>query len=404
MSHDYTAQYLRRAKLVGQNPNLLFVYNQIQNPLYRILILQGGTRSGKSYSIIQACIRISEENPNAGITFSCVRQSFPVLEATFLRDFIEIMTSIGEYNVKNHRQGNSYQEYYHKGNVFEFFSANAEQKVRGRKRHILVCNEINELNPETYRQLAYRTTGKIIGDFNPSEPDSFVYDELMSRSDCASIVTTYQDNPFLTAGQIRDIEIQAEQNPEEWQVFGLGQRRSSTQQIFTHYRILNDNEWPQYVDERVHGLDFGYVHPSALVEVGFRDGCNFVRELIYERGLTNTALIQKCSEINLMRSVPMYADSARPEYIVEFNNAGYFCLQADKNVLAGIDTIKRSPFYIHEGSKNLIREVKRYKWKKDPHTGILLPEPIKVEDDGMDATRYGIFTHKQQYGMIESHN
>lgn len=404
MSSDYTAQYLEKAERKRQNPNLLFVYNILKDPRIRILILQGGTRSGKSYSVIQALIRISAEYPNAGIVFSFVRQSFPVLEATILRDFIEILTNAGEYSEKDHRKGNSFQIYKHNGNEFEFFSANDEQKVRGRKRDILFCNEINELNPETYRQLAYRTTGKIIGDFNPSDPDSFVYDDLMTRSDCAHIVTTYKNNPFLTQGQIRDIEIQAEQNPEEWLVFGLGQRRVNTQQIYTHYRVLSANEWPQYFHNNIKGLDFGYNHPSALVDINQRDGCNFIREDIYERGLTNAALIAKCGEIGISFTVPIYADHARPEYILEFNNAGYTCIPAVKTVLEGIDTVKRSPLYIHAESLNLIREAKRYKWKKNDQTGIIEQEPIKLNDDGMDAARYGIHTYALGVGQTTSHD
>lgn len=404
MSLDYTSQYLKRAQEVIQNPNLLFLYNEIKNTRYRIFILQGGTRSGKTYSALQTLIRISAENPNVGLKISLVRQSFPVLEATIIADFIEILSSIGEYSLKNHRRGNSYQEYYHNSNTFEFFSANDEQKVRGRKRDILFCNEINELNPETYRQLAYRTTGKIIGDFNPSDPDSFVYDDLMTRSDCAHIVTTYKNNPFLTAGQVRDIEIQAEQNPDEWLVFGLGQRRVNTQQIYTHYRILSANEWPQYFHNTIKGLDFGYNHPSALVDIGQRDGCNFVKEDIYERGLTNAALIAKCGELGISMSVPIYADHARPEYILEFRNAGYNCQPAVKTVLEGIDTVKRSPLYIHADSLNLIREAKRYKWKKNEHTGIIEQEPIKLNDDGMDAMRYGIHTYSLGVGQTSSYD
>lgn len=404
MSRDLTQFYAEKAESRGQNPNLLFVYNEIKKAANRLLILQGGTRSGKTYSAIQSLIRISSENKGAGITFSFVRQSFPVLESTVLRDFVEILQNIGDYDEKKHRKGNSFQVYTHHGNFFEFFSANDEQKVRGRKRDILFCNEINELNPETYRQLAYRTTGKIIGDFNPSDPDSFVYDDLMTREDCTYIVTTYKNNPFLTAGQVRDIEIQAEQNPEEWLVFGLGQRRANSQQIYTHYRVLSATEWPQYFHNELLGLDFGYNHPSALVHVGQRDGCNFIREIVYERGLTNTALLAECERKNVSYSMSMYADYARPEYILEFRNAGYNCSQAVKTVLEGIDTVKRSPLYVHEDSINLIRELKRYKWKKNERTGVIEQEPIKLNDDGMDAMRYAIHTYSLGIDQTSSYD
>ena len=58
----------------------------------KIVILQGGTRSGKSYSAIQYLIVKALEESN--ITVSVVRKSFPSLRISVLRDFKSIMKQL----------------------------------------------------------------------------------------------------------------------------------------------------------------------------------------------------------------------------------------------------------------------------------------------------------------------
>ena len=54
--------------------------------------------------------------------------------------------------------------------MVEFFGADDEQKIRGRGRDILYCNEANELRyDQEFHQLLMRTTYKIIIDFNPDD-------------------------------------------------------------------------------------------------------------------------------------------------------------------------------------------------------------------------------------------
>jgi phage terminase large subunit len=54
--------------------------------------------------------------------------------------------------------------------------------------------------------------------------------------------------------------------------------------------------------------------------------------------------------------------------------------------------VKSYPLYVTSGSKNIIRELQSYKWKKDKNDNVI-DEPVKENDDGLDAMRYAIFTH-----------
>ncbi len=64
---------------------------------------------------------------------------------------------------------------------------------------------------------------------------------------------------------------------------------------------------------------------------------------------------------------------------------------ADKSVIDGINMVKSMPLFITRRSTNIIKEIKSYKWKTDKD-GKVLDEPVKFNDDAMDAGRYGTYT------------
>lgn len=200
------------------NPNLLFLREKIEE--FRILSLQGGTRSGKTYSACQFLIETACQF--TGITIDIVRETVPALKATVMKDFFELLHSEGLYREGNHNKTD--KVYYHNGNEFQFFSLDDEQKVRGRKRHILYANEVNEMSYEVWKQLMLRTSHKAIIDFNPSMYEHWVYDHVLTRQDCANLITNYLDNPHLTLEQIEEIERYKIYDPDYYSVFGLGQR------------------------------------------------------------------------------------------------------------------------------------------------------------------------------------
>ena len=170
----------------------------INNPDIRFIINQGGSRSSKTYSLCQLLIVISLTKVK---TISIIRKSFPSLRGSIMRDFFEIMRELNIYNEKNHNKTENYYKF-DNGSMIEFFSADDEQKLRGRKRDILFCNEANELNFEEYVQLNLRTTEKLIFDYNPSDSHHFLYD-LISKENSQLIKSTYKDNLLVTKKRLK---------------------------------------------------------------------------------------------------------------------------------------------------------------------------------------------------------
>ena len=106
------------------------VYKHLVNSNKKIIVEQGGTRSGKTYNILLWIIFEYCTHKTKKIITIC-RKSFPSLRATVLRDFLEITKSNQIYSELYHNKTNS--EYHLFGNLIEFVALDQSQKIRGRK-------------------------------------------------------------------------------------------------------------------------------------------------------------------------------------------------------------------------------------------------------------------------------
>lgn len=126
------------------------IFDHLESSSSKIVVEQGGTRSGKTYNILLWII-FAYCNRNTGKVITITRKTFPSTRATVMRDFIDILKIYGLYNEDNHNKSSS--EYKLFGNLVEFISLDQPQKVRGRKRDLLFINEANELFFEDWQQL-----------------------------------------------------------------------------------------------------------------------------------------------------------------------------------------------------------------------------------------------------------
>jgi phage terminase large subunit len=354
----------------------------------RFIINQGGSRSSKTYSLCQLIVILCMTQPNKLV--SIVRKSFPSLRGSVMRDFFEVMRDLNLYSVKNHNKTeNLYQ--FDNGSVVEFFAVDDEQKLRGRKRDILWANEANELNFEEFNQLNMRTGDKLFFDFNPSDNYHWIYD-LISRPESVLIHSTYKDNPFLPDELVKEIESLIKIDEGYYRIYALGERSIGKTTIFTHWKYY-EGDITEY-KEKGYGLDFGYNHPTSLIEATFIDDKAYVKEIIYKSGLTAHDLVQEMNALGISKSSEIICDYARPEIIEDLKRAGYNAKNAIKDVKPGIDSVKSTELFINKESINLLKELSNYKWKSNGD--IILDEPIKVHDDAVDAMRYIIHWWKSK--------
>lgn len=362
-------------------------YEALLDDKIRFIINMGGTRSSKTYSICQLLIVYCLQNP--GKLVSITRKSFPSLRATVMRDMIEILTEYKLYDIKNHNKTDNIYSF-DNGAKIEFFSLDDSQKIRGRKRDVLFMNEANELSFEEFNQLNFRTNDKVIMDFNPSSSEHFIY-EMMDREETTKIHSTFRDNPFLDNKIVKEIEALKDTDFDLYQIYNLGLPSKSNHTIFNHQKPYIE-ELPRY-DETIYGLDFGYVHATALIECNFREDIVYCKEIIYESYLTTEDLIVKMKALNISKSTKIICDYARPEIIEELRREGYNCLNAIKNVKEGIDAVKSYKLFYHHESINISKEFRNYKWKTIGDK--ITDEPVKLWDDGIDSLRYAVLFHKK---------
>jgi phage terminase large subunit len=351
------------------------IFDLLEASTKRIVSLRGGTRSSKTYNTLIWWIwKLKHET---GKTLTIARNTMPALRASAMRDFFEILESMGLYSEANHNKSNN--EYTFNGNLIEFIGVDQSERVRGRKRNYLFLNEANENTLESFRQLSFRTTDKIVLDYNPSDAFSWIYDDVETRDDCELFVTTYKDNPFLEPSLVSEIERLKDADQEYWNIYGLGLIGSGSSRVYSHWRPIDEADYPHGKGEKVFGLDFGYNNPTALAEVIMYDNTLHWRELLYESKLTNADLIQRLRLLPELARHLIIADAAEPQRIEEIKRAGFNIEPAFKLVKDTIDFVKSKPLRIHSGSANLLREIKRYSWKTDK-AGNLTDDVVKMAE------------------------
>jgi phage terminase large subunit len=271
--------------------------------------------------------------------------------------------------------------------------------VRGPGRDILFFNEANLTDFDTFTQLMLRTRKAIFIDFNPADEFHWIYDNILTRSDCYFIKSTYLDNPFLPHEQVKEIENLKNVDSNFWRIYGEGERGHSEGVIYTHWQAYQSLLG---VGSKCYGLDFGYNNPTALVSVTESDQEIYWKEEIYQSHLTNSDLIPMLKQIVKPHEI-IYCDSAEPNRIEELKRAGIKATPANKDVKSGIDFIKSRKLFIHSGSANLLKEIKSYKYMDQGKRVGNEPEiPLKLNDHAMDAGRYASISFKKPKTVFHS--
>ena len=367
------------------------LWQAINDKSVRGIVLEGGSRSSKTWSICQALYCIGTQT-QARFAIARLRRTW--IKPTVLDTFKKVFGSLGEFNEEAFNKTElTYQLY---GSSYEFYGLDDSQKLHGIETDYFWLNEAIEVSKDSFDQLEQRCRGKWILDYNPSTDEHWIYDNVLKRPDVRLIHSTMLDNTFLDQ-HIRDKINSYKPTPEniargtadayKWKVYGLGQRSRREGAIYENWAEAKD--WPTGYKWRCYGLDFGFTNdPTALVEVLYQDGKLWVKELIYETGLTNADIATRCG---LQRSDEIIADSAEPKSIEEIRRAGYRVRPVAKgqdSVRSGIDKLKSVQIMVHPDSANIIRELRNYAWKRDYKTNAVTNQPEDDNNHALDALRY----------------
>ena len=354
----------------------------------RIKVNQGGTSSGKTYSIMQ--VLFLKAMQTCGMIITVVGQDIPNLKKGAYRDAKTIWNAsptLQQWFPKINEGERIFQCI--NGSIIEFNSYQDAQDAKSGKRHILFVNEANGIPWEVYWQLAIRTSMEVYIDYNPSAR-FWVHEQLIGRNDVQLILSDHRKNYYLTQQQhdmIENID-----DHELWKVYARGATGMITGLVFNQFNIVDELPPREAWKMHVYCLDFGFTNdPTALIHLVLAHGELWTDELMYDTGLTNPVIAERAKKAGLTRQDTIIADSAEPKSIAELRIMGLTveaCAKGADSVLNGIDILQRYRWNVTRRSTGTRRELLNYKWKvtKD---GITTNQPVDCFNHAIDATRYG---------------
>ena len=357
----------------------------------RVRIVRGGTSSSKTFSIIPMLIHHAITNPKQEI--SVVAETIPHLRRGALRDFLKIMDMIGMYDDSCYNKSTMTYKF-NSGSFIEFFSADNPAKLRGARRDVLFVNECNNIDWESYYQLAIRTRKFIYLDYNPVA-EFWVDTELVKDNDAEMIILTYKDNEALDKSIVKEIEKARDKAPTSnywsnwWKVYGLGEIGSLQGVVFDNWKQIDFV--PKEAKLLGYGMDFGYTNdPTTLVAIYLMNNELYLDELIYTTNLNNNEIGNRLKALNITRPTEIICDSAEPKSINELRLQGFNTQPAQKgpdSIRIGIDILKRYEMHVTQNSTNLIKELRAYQWDVDKE-GKQTGKPVDHSNHAIDAIRY----------------
>lgn len=357
----------------------------------RFLVNQGGTSSGKTYTLMQRLIVLSIEEPRAVITVT--GQDLPNMKVGAMRDLDNIVHGspwLMDWFTQN-KSENTWRG--KNGSLVEFKSYDNAQDAKSGKRDYLFVNEANGVPYDVFWQLQIRTRKQVFIDYNPTAR-FWAHDKIIGRKDCKLIISDHRNNQFLTEEEHQKIE--EIEDPELWQVYARGLTGKITGLVFSRWDIVE--EMPPLMECKLQafGLDWGFVNdPTALLEVRVAHGDIWVDELIYTPALTNPMIAEAAHKQGIGRRHRIIADSAEPKSIAELVSMGLNVVASVKgkdSVINGIDILKRYAIHVTRRSMGLQEELKQYKWKV-LRTGETTNEPVDSFNHAIDALRYVALTY-----------
>lgn len=363
-------------------------YFQLLESSAKIVIEQGGTSSGKTYTTLQVLFDIAISEKNKVITI--VGQDVPNLKKGAYRDAKTIWAREPQYQELFGKPNESDRVFTCKstGSIIEFASYQDEQDAKSGKRDYLFINEANGIPYNIFWQLYIRTRRKTFIDYNPTT--RFWAHDLIGQPDVEIFYTDHRNNDYLTKDEHDRIE--NIKDKELWRVYARGMTGAISGLIFRNWILCDD--MPEDYKWRVIGLDFGYNDPTAIIDIRFADGIIWLDELCYKSDMVTRDIAEELDSYDLRRGkIPIIADSAGKMSIEELKRIYRFkiepCKKGADSIVHGVQTMQTYPIRITRRSRNLRKEFETYKWKVDKN-GNTMNEPIDEFNHAIDASRYGI--------------
>lgn len=287
--------------------------------------------------------------------------------------------------------------------------------IRGMTSYGAYINEASLATHEVFQEIVQRCSvrsARIICDTNPDIPTHWLKTDYIDNHDPKARIKafsfTIDDNTFLSKDYVEALKA-ATPSGMFYDRSILGQWVTGDGIVYQDFNkdtmVIPRDRVPDGLDYYV-GVDWGYEHPNPIILLGDdKDGNTYILEDYTQKHkfINYWVKIAQNLQNRFGRNLIFYADSARPDNVNEFQSNGLNCINANKNVLPGIECVakkmREGKFYVVDSaSSGLLDEIYQYAW--DESTGLPLKENDVRHNDRLDAIRYAIYSRNKKGGFI----
>ncbi|KXT73133.1 Phage terminase, large subunit [Streptococcus sp. DD10] len=278
------------------------------------------------------------------------------------------------------------------------------KRARGFTAYGAYINEASLANETVFKEIVSRCSGegaRIVWDSNPDNPNHWLKTDYIDSDDDMIIDFSFKldDNTFLSKRYIESIKA-ATPNGKFYDRDILGKWTVAEGAIYADYdkSIHEVDDLPEMIRYYA-GVDWGYEHFGSIVVIGeTSDGSVYLLEEHAYQYKEIDFWVEIAKDIkDRYGNITFWADSARPEHVARFQREKLKTFNANKSVLSGIEEIAKLMkmkrfFVVSEKVSKFKDEIYQYVWNKK--TG----EPVKENDDVLDAVRYAVYSQHSDGG------
>lgn len=373
-----------------------------ENP--KILICSGAKRSGKTFVLTYAFLGQIARYRDMGLSFILAGADLSAVRRNVIDDMEEILGHALKLD-----KTNALSIFGNKVYCFGGQNADAWKRVRGFTAAGAFLNEGTALHDTFVKECISRCSYKgarVFIDTNPENPNHSVKRDYIDkdgqrlnngRLNIRAFHFTLFDNDALSdefvesfvkstpSGVFTDRDIYGRWVTAE----GIVYRDFDSDKHYVSRKAIDDMRFTSYFA----GVDWGYEHFGNISVFGERE--DGVVVMISEHARQYKEIDYWADIAKHIREqygdIPFYCDGARPEHNARLRREGIRAINANKEVLSGIEQVasrfKTNRLLICEDCPRFQKEIMMYAWNE--RTG----EPVKQFDDVLDSIRYAIYTH-----------
>jgi phage terminase large subunit len=376
------------------NSNLVQIFKAYRNGK-RGIILEGSSRSGKTYSTMDFLFYIYSHTKRPTVT-NIIKETYNSFKTTLYDDFSNRINSLALPNpFDRSKEVSTFKLWNHKIN---FLGADNPSKFHGAGCDFLWLNEMLDIDRPIFDNAEMRCRKFWIGDYNPSVSIHYVYDNVIPRDSVSFYKSTFRENPYISRPELQKI-LSYQPTPENirqgtaddymWAVYGKGERMSRTGIVYRNVTWVDS--FPTDYDRVGYAMDLGFTNsPSSLSKVTTEGNNLFAECLFYEPTETPEEMAVLLNGLGLADQ-HIWCDSAHPVFIAKLNSLGFKIFAIRKTpIMDGIALVKKWKLHFVR-NRHVQKEQENYSMREV--NGIPIDEPIKKHDHFMDSLRYNVMAN-----------